>query len=32
MEQHPDTAAAWDNMNALTVEPNTYTDYVVVAE
>ena len=32
MEQHPDTAAAWDKMNALRVERDTYTDYVVVVE
>jgi len=32
MEQHPDTAAAWDKLNALRVERDTYTDYVVVAE
>ena len=32
MEQHPDTAAAWDKMNALRAGPDTYNDYVVVAE
>jgi hypothetical protein len=32
MEQHPDTDAAWDRLNALTVQPNTYNDYVVVVE
>ena len=32
MEHHPDTAAAWDKMNTLRVERDTYTDYVVVAE
>jgi hypothetical protein len=32
MEQHPDTAAAWDAITSLTVQPAPYTDYVVVVE
>jgi len=32
MQQHPDTAAAWDKMSSFTVEPDTVTDYVVVVE
>jgi hypothetical protein len=30
MEQHPDTRAAWDKLQSLTLE--TFTDYVVVVE
>ena len=29
MGQHPDTAASWDRLRSLTLEPETYTDYVV---
>lgn len=32
MEQHPDTAAAWDKVISLTLQPDTYTDYVVVVQ
>jgi hypothetical protein len=32
MEQHPDTAAAWDSLHSMTLQPKTYTDYVVVVE
>ena len=32
MEQHPDTAAAWDSLHSMTLQPETYTDYVVVVE
>ena len=32
MKQHPDTAASWDRLHSLALQPETYTDYVVVVQ